>query len=74
MITSPCRRCEYGSQDKNRRACLKCEKRVAYVEAMDRDFVPCRSNHVHADFFIPRGFARQIGPVGRWSNADLIPT
>jgi hypothetical protein len=47
---------------------------VAYVEAMDRDFVPCRSNHVHADFFIPRGFARQIGPVGRWSNADLIPT
>ena len=74
MITSPCRRCEYGLQDKNRRACVKCEQRVAYVEAMDRDSVFCRGDHVPMDFFMPRSFSRQIGPMSSWSHADLIPT
>ena len=74
MKTSPCRECAHLAQSKNKRRCIECEQRVAYVTAMDYDSVMSRGDHVHADLFMPRSFARQIGPVGSWCYADLIPT
>ena len=34
---NPCLRCKYRDADKNRKGCVKCEKRIAYVRALDAE-------------------------------------
>jgi hypothetical protein len=44
MRANPCRSCPLMDQDKNNHTCLRCDKRVQYVQALNRQLrcTPCR--------------------------------
>ena len=75
MSTSPCRYCIHRAESKNKRRCVECERRIAFVIDMESEPIICGQDPVYAAaYFLPRSFGRQIGPVSSWSYADLIPT
>lgn len=74
MSTSPCRRCIHRNQSKNKRRCVECERRIAYVIDMEADQVYCRQDPVYAAAYsLPRTFGRQIGPVESFSQMAMTP-
>jgi hypothetical protein len=46
MRINPCRSCPLIDEDKNNLTCLRCDKRVAYIQDLDRQLrcTPCRWN------------------------------
>lgn len=72
MTTSPCRSCELLRHDKNDRRCMDCAKRIAYVNRLEQA-PECRQDPCYAaTCSLPRSFARQLGSVPHWSQADLM--
>ena len=37
MKSNPCRRCELKNQDKNNQICMHCDKRLGYVNHLERE-------------------------------------
>lgn len=74
-MRSPCVACRHRDQSKNKRRCVECERRIAYVIDMEAEMVICRQDPVYAvSYSLPRTFGRQLGPVCSLSDMALIPS
>jgi hypothetical protein len=64
---SPCMTCKHLEHDKNVRRCAACQRRIAYVGALEQA-VECRQDLCRAEgFSLPRSLGRQVGAgFGPW--------
>lgn len=74
MQRSPCATCDRLGASKNTRRCAACERRLGYLAMIERG-PECRSDPSYdGAYFLPRTFARQLGPATPFSQMDLMLT
>ena len=74
MSRSPCVACIHRDKSKNKRRCVECERRIAYVIDMEAEPIYCRHDPIYANSYVlPRTFGRQLGPVESFSQMAMTP-
>jgi hypothetical protein len=65
---SPCARCRWGMESKDKARCRKCESRIAYVDSLEPG-VECRMDPAYQlAYSTPPMFRSQLrtGPISGW--------